>query len=353
MLGVKTWDAIVVGGGVIGLSLARELRKQGAGVLIVERGEPGREASHAAAGMLAYADPALPRALRPLAEASARMYPEFVMELKDESGLDADLRRKGTIAFFPAPVSDPRWKPIEAEEIGRLEPKLGTALPHAYLSDEGSVDPRALVAALLKSAKHRGIEIANGESVTEVLVERGRAAGVKTERTRFKAPVVVNCAGAWAGEIGAAEGGCATHPVKGQVLAVIAHGALERVVRGPEAYLVPRSDGRVLVGATLEDAGFDKRVEPETIQRLHQAGARLVPELGEARMHEAWAGLRPGTKDELPILGATRLDGCFAATGHYRDGILLAPITAQLVAQVVRGERPEIGLEAFSATRFD
>ncbi len=207
MLGVKVWDAIVVGGGVIGLALGRELHKQGARVLIVERGEPGREASHAAAGMLAYADPALPAELRPLAAASAKLYPEFVHELEDESEAKIDLRRDGTIAFFPAPLCDPRWKPVAREEIRTLEAKL-EALPHAYLSDEGSVDPRGLVAALRKAAKHRGIEIANGERVTEIVVENSRAAGVRTERTQFKAPMAVNCAGAWAGEIGIAD----THP---------------------------------------------------------------------------------------------------------------------------------------------
>lgn len=341
-----------MGGGVIGLSLARELRKGGAEVLIVERGEPGREASHAAAGMLADADPALPAALRAMAAASARMYPEFARELEDESGVKVDLRRQGTIAFFPAPVSDARWKALSAGEVRELEPKL-EALPHACLSDEGSVDPRALVAALLKAAKHRGIELANGERVTEIVVEKGRATGVRTPRTEFKAPLMINCAGAWAGEVWpAGVGRPSVKPVKGQMLAVIAHRTLARVVRGPEAYLVPRSDGRVVIGATLEQAGFDKRVEPETIQRLHQAAARLVPELGEAKMHEAWAGLRPGTGDGLPILGAMPVDGCFAATGHYRDGILLAPITARLMAQVIRGERPEMGLEAFSPARF-
>ncbi len=198
---MKTWDAIVVGGGVIGLALARELRKGGAGVLVVERGEPGREASHAAAGMLADADPVLPEALRALAVASARMYPEFMQEVEDESGMKVDLRRQGTIAFFPAPVNDARWKALSPEDVRKLEPKLKAELPNAHLSDEGSVDPRALVAALLKAAKHRGIEIANGETVTEIVVEKGRAAGVRTSRTHFSAPVVINCAGAWAGEI--------------------------------------------------------------------------------------------------------------------------------------------------------
>jgi len=291
-----------------------------------------------------------------LAVASARMYPEFVQEVEDESGMKVDLRRQGTIAFFPAPVNDARWKALSPEDVGRLEPKLKAALPNAYRSDEGSVDPRALVAALLKAAKHRGIEIASGAAVTEIMVEKNRAAGVKTERTHFSAPVVINCAGAWAGEVdvhgSTAEGGCATRPVKGQMLAVIAHGVLEHVVRSPEAYLVPRTDGRLVIGSTLEDAGFDKRVSPEVIQRLHQAAAKLAPELGGARMHEAWAGLRPGTPDHLPILGKTAAEGCFAATGHYRDGILLTPVTARVMAQLVGGERTDFVLEAFSPARF-
>jgi len=380
MLGVKVWDAIVVGGGVIGLAVARELHKDGARVLIVERGEPGREASHAAAGMLADADLALPEDLKGLAAASARMYPEFAHELEDESGMQVDLRRQGTIAFFPAPVSDARWKPLPTEEVLKSEPRLEGALPNAYFAAEATVDPRALVAALLKAVKHRGIEIASGAAVTEIMVEKDRAIGVRTTRTHFSAPLVINCAGAWAGEIGAAEGGPATagevagattsfsqnsaeggrarysrlrvKPIKGQMLAVIAPGLLQHVVRAPEVYVVPRSGGRVVIGSTLEDKGFDKRVEPEVIQRLHQAAAKLIPQLGEAKMHEAWAGLRPGTADVLPILGHTALAGSMVAAGHYRDGILLTPITARVMAQLVRGAQTDLPLQAFSAARF-
>ncbi len=136
------------------------------------------------------------------------------------------------------------------------------------------------------------------------------------------------------------------------MLAVLARGVIERVVRAPGVYLVPRTDGRLVIGSTLEDAGYDKRVSPEVIQRLHQAAAKLVPELGAARMHEAWAGLRPGTRDHLPILGRTAVEGYFAATGHYRDGILLTPVTARVMAQSVRGERPDLPLQAFSPARF-
>ncbi len=351
---MKTWDVVIAGGGIIGLSLALGLRKHGAAVLIVERQEPGREASHAAAGMLAHCDPHTPEKLRSLAMASAQLYPEFAHELQDESGEDVDLRREGSIILdVDGPSLCGEAQPLNGEQVARLEPGLASTGERAEFWPEGSVDPRALTAAALKAAKHRGIEIASGAPVTEILVADGRAAGVKTARTHFSAAVVVNCAGAWAGQIAGAPP-LPTRPVKGQMLSVIPprRDFLRHVVRGPGAYLVPRSDGRILIGATLEEAGFDKRTEPDTIQGLHQAAAHLAPELGQARMLEVWAGLRPGTPDKLPILGATSLPGYFVATGHFRDGILLAPVTALLMTQVVRGAKPEFDISAFSPARF-
>ncbi len=348
---VKSWDAIVVGAGVIGLAVARELRKHGASVLVVERAEPGREASHAAAGMLADADPELKEPLKSLAVASARLYPEFALELEDESGVKIDLRRQGTIGFFPAAVDDVRWKPLPEAELRKLEPKVESLSP-AYFAEEASVDPRALGSALVKAARHRGVDIAAGSEVEEVVVENGRAAGVKTARARYAAAAVLNCAGAWAGKISAAAGATTVKPMKGQMLAVIGHGLLQHVVRAPEVYLVPRSDGRLLIGATVEDVGYDKRVLPDTIQHLHQAAAKVMPEIGEAKIHEAWAGLRPGTADGMPLIGASAIDGYFLCAGHYRDGILLTPISARLMAQLVRGIRTDFPLEAFSPARF-
>ena len=336
---MKTWDAIIIGGGIVGLSLARELRKRNLSVLVVERGEPGREASHAAAGMLAYCDPALPPALAALASASAAAYPEFVHEVEDESGMRVDYRTEGAIAFLECPPEPllPCMRPVDREDVARLEPQLAAPLAAAYFLQEATVDPRALVDASLRAARHRNVDIASGSPVTEVEVVGKRAAAVKTSRTTFAAGMIVNCAGAWAGSI--APLAIPTRPVKGQMLALVAprRGIVKHVVRAPEVYLVPRSDGRIIVGSTLEEAGFDKRLDAETIQRLHQSAANLVPELGQARMLEAWAGLRPGTPDALPILGATALESYFVATGHFRDGILLAPITARVMAQLLLG----------------
>jgi len=350
---VKAWDVAIAGGGIIGVSLARELRKYGASVLIVERGEPGREASHAAAGMLAWCDPALPLSLQALARASGGIYPQFVHEIEDESGMRVDLRQEGTIVCAEQTAETAaEWRALTTGELMRLEPQLAYSGQATYWTPEGSVDPRALIAASVKAAKHRGVDFASGAAVNEVEIEGGQAVAIKTAKTRYAAGSVVNCCGAWAGQI--APLSFPTRPIKGQMLCLVTaqHGLLKHVVRAPEVYAVPRSDGRVLIGSTLEETGFDKRVDTETIQRLHQAAADLVPELGEARMLETWAGLRPGTPDALPLLGATSLASYFVAAGHYRDGILLAPITARIMARVVRGTRSDSDLCAFSSSRF-
>jgi glycine oxidase len=353
---VKSWDVIVVGGGIIGLALSIALRKRGVRVLVVERGEPGREASHAAAGMLADCTLETPAALQSLATASARMYPEFVHELQDESGIKVDLRDNGTILFaLPEHITD--LLEFQAEHalpapLADLEPDLADVEGPAFYLKERSVDPRALVAAALKAAKHRGVDISSGTTVTDVLLSNGRVAGVSTDRTRYGAPCVVNCAGAWAGNLSTHR--FPTRPVKGQMLAVACarHNVLRHVIRAPDVYLVPRSDGRILIGSTLEEAGYDKRTDAETIRRLHQAAIRLVPALGQARVLEDWAGLRPGTPDDLPMLGATDTPGYFVATGHFRDGILLTPVTAHVMAQAITGVQPDYDIAMFSPLRF-
>jgi glycine oxidase len=351
---VKTWDVIVVGGGIIGLSVARELRKQGAGVLVVERGEPGREASHAAGGMLANCGDETPAALQPLAKASAEMYPEFAHELEDESGLKVDLRSEGTLLFPTA--EHPTEQIIGASPLPKaleeLEPGLNASGRSAVFLHERSVCPRALTQAALRAAKHRGVDVVSGSAVSCVRVTDDRVSGVTTDQTSYSAAAVVNCAGAWAGQIGPLA--LPSRPVKGQMVcfAMPQRGTLRHVVRSPEIYLIPRSDGRLLAGATVEEAGFDKRTVPDTIQRLRRAAIAMVPALEQARVLEDWAGLRPGTPDNLPILGSTSIRGYFMATGHFRDGILLAPVTARILADVSRGVDTGFDLAPFSVERF-
>jgi glycine oxidase len=355
---VESWDVIIVGGGIIGLSLAISLRKQGLRVLVVERGEPGREASYAAAGMLAALDPELPASLQPLAEESARLYPEFVHELEDESGIRIDLRGQGAIVLSRHGKIPPKAEPLSPQRLRSLEPALSSPnntssqtnhdIAAGFLNEQ-SVDPRALVKAALKAARHRQVDIASGSEVTTLLTEAGRVTGVRTERISYSAGIVVNCAGAWAGSFVPFE--LPILPVKGQMLAVVGGPPLAHVVRSKQVYLVPRSDGRIVIGSTLEDAGYDKHTDAATIKQLFHAAIELVPKLVDSKMHEAWAGLRPGTPDGLPILGETSTSGFFIAGGHYRDGILLAPITAKLTTALIT-DQPVRELQPFSPARF-
>ena len=366
---MKSWDAIVVGAGIIGLSLAIELNKQGLRVLVVEKGEPGREAAWAAGGMLCDSSVETPPGLRELATASACMYPEFVRQLEDESGLKIDLRSVGTLLFLDSQVASLRDHSPQgsypfavpasalAASLQDLEPALrapGATAPHltALYLKERCVDPRQLTASAIAAARHRGIDFSSGDQVLAVEVADGKASGVRTNTTQFSAGMVVNCAGAWAGQIG--PHGFPTRPVKGQMLCVAMPRKefVRHVVRTPDVYLIPRSDGRMVIGATSEESGFDKRMVPETIEKLRQAAIELVPEFVDAPVLETWAGLRPGTPDKLPILGATQTPGYFVATGHFRDGILLAPVTARVMAEVMTGRTPARNLNAFSAHRF-
>jgi glycine oxidase len=378
---VKKLDTIIIGAGIIGLSLAIELRKSGMSVLLVEKGEPGREASWAAGGMLADFGLEIPAPLQALARESAAMYPEFVHELEDESRLKIDLRSEGTLVFLDShsnsALQESHSLPASLE---KLEPALRTAAHPPLFLKERSVDPRHLTSAAIAAARHRGVDFSSGDQVLEVEIDHGKAAGIRTNKTRFAAAIVVNCAGAWAGQIGrqapvgrdasqarpersrriqAEQGSAAFHPVptrpvKGQMLCVVMprKELVRHVVRTPDVYLIPRSDGRLLIGATQEEAGFDKQTVPETLQRLRQAALDLVPKLADARILDAWAGLRPGTPDKLPILGETSTPGYFVATGHFRDGILLAPITARVMSQVIAGQKPEFDLRTFRAERF-
>jgi glycine oxidase len=342
---VNSWDVIIAGGGIIGVSLALELRERGARVLVLERGEPGREASAAAAGMLAASDPETPPALLPLALESARMFPEYVRKLEGLSGMGADFRRQGTIAFNPAHAAPAAWKKLLPDDLHRLEPSLQDHGHAAFLVEEDSVDPRLLMQAAVRAAEKCGVEV-RGSVLVKAMRAHGSIVEVATDAGVFTAGAAVNCLGAWAG--------APVRPRKGQMLYLQPErkGLLQRVVRAPEVYIVPRSSGKILAGATVEDVGFDTTVVLAVIQRLSAAAARYVPELKTAAIAESWAGLRPGTPDDLPILGLAGAPGIFIAGGHFRNGILLAPVTAKIMAELVTGKAPSLDITAFAASRF-
>jgi glycine oxidase len=342
---VKTWDVIIAGGGIIGLSLALELRRRGADVLVLDRGEPGREASSAAAGMLASADPGTPVDLRLFAAESARLYPEFVQELQAASGISVDFRRQGTVVFLESPEAPPGHIRLSVDELKQLEPALQPGGHSAFFLQEDSVDPDLLSQAAVKAAHNAGVEIRSHTVVQQMISQNGNIE-VATQAERFVARVAVNCQGAWAG--------APVRPRKGQMCYLQPQNTrlLNHAVRAPQAYLVPRSSGKILVGATLEDAGFDKSVEPETVENLHRAAAVLIPELAAAPVVQSWAGLRPGTPDDLPIMGETETPGIFVSGGHFRNGILLAPAAAKVMADLIVGRTSEIDISAFSPARF-
>jgi glycine oxidase len=341
---VKLWDAIISGAGIIGVSLALELHERGAQVLVLDSGEPGREASSAAAGMLAAADPETPLALRPLAIASAQIFPGYVQKLEAAAQMQVDFRRLGTIALLEDPSTPREYMSLSASDLQRLAPSLHTHSLSAFFIEEDSVDPLLLTQAALATARNLGIEIRGHAAVKDIRscdskVEVSSAAG------QFIARSFVNCQGAWSG--------APVKPRKGQMLYVQPQtNLLQHVLRTPEIYIVPRSTGKILIGATVEDVGFDKSVSTSTIQDLLGTAAKYLPELAAAPITQSWAGLRPGTPDDLPILGPTEIPGAFVASGHFRNGILLAPITARIMTDLIEGRTSPLDITAFSPARF-
>jgi glycine oxidase len=340
---VRSWDVIIAGAGIIGVSLALELRQRGATVLVIDRAEPGSEASSAAAGMLAPSDPETPAALRPLAKASARMFAAFVQKVESAAGMQADFRRVGTIALMPENTTLREYRGLSAAELQRLEPSIHRS-GSAYFVQEDSVDPLLLTRAALAAARTVGVEVRGHSAVTEIRA-RGEAVEVETQAGTFFSTAAVDCRGAWSG--------APVRPRKGQMFYVYPETSiLQHVLRAPDVYIVPRSSGKILIGATVEDVGFDKAVDPSTIRNLQNAAAKYVPALATAPVTQSWAGLRPGTPDDLPILGPTETPRVFAATGHFRNGILLAPITAQIIADLIFGQPSPLDISAFSPHRF-
>jgi glycine oxidase len=314
-------------------------------VLVLDQGEPGREASIAAAGMLAAADHETPVKLVDFASESAKLYPEFVARLEASSGMAVDFRRYGNLVLQAEPASPPGHQPVSTGELARIEPGLSPGLLFPFFIPGDTVDPVLLMRAALIAARQQGIEVRGHTAVSEIR-PAGAGAEVVTNAGPMYAGKAVNCRGSWAG--------APIRPRKGQMLSLMPANPrlLKHVVQAPGVYVVPRSSGRIILGATVEDAGFDKTVFPQTVEGLRQAAIRCIPELASAQVFETWAGLRPGTPDDLPLLGPTEAPSVFIAAGHFRNGILLAPATAKVMADLIMGQPPGMGIEAFSPGRF-
>ncbi|HEY5055987.1 MAG TPA: FAD-dependent oxidoreductase, partial [Acidobacteriaceae bacterium] len=330
-------------------------RLRGMSVLVLERGQAMRGASWAAGGMLAVDDPQNPVELMELARLSARLYPEWLRMVEELSGLRVPMRTRQALQW----VSEENATASE-DEIRELAPGLRAPDGVGFrLLEEGSVDPRDLCVALPKAFAAAGGRLVEGCEVLGVDCAMG-AVRVRTALAEFEAERFVECRGAWAGWAGQDGRGIPVEPVKGQMVELeCSPERLRCVVRAPGVYLIPRGDGRVTVGSTIERVGFDLEVDERAIAGLVRAAREIVPELEQQEPLQCWAGLRPGTPDGLPVMGPA-LDLCeknvgqrhWFATGHYRDGILLAPATARVMAQAIAGERPDVALEAFAPERF-
>lgn len=368
----------IIGGGVIGLAIGWRLATAGTEVVIFERSEPGRGASWAAAGMLA-ADLEAERGearLHALNSESVRRWPEFAAELEAAAGFDVELRREGTLAL--ALTADEaehlrhqrefqRGLGIELEWLGgpelrRREPRLAPGIAAAAFSPRDlQVNNRRLVAALDTAFRRAGGRLQRQTEVSAVALEHGRAAGVIVGGTRYEADVVVLAAGAWSRQIDGIplEALPPVRPIKGQMLSLRMDPdapLIRHVIWAPGVYLVPRRHGSLIVGATVEERGFERALTAGGMLTLLHAAWRVLPDIAELPIEESWTGFRPGSPDDAPILGASPVPGLVLATGHHRNGILLTPITADEICRcVLSGETTEFirpfGIERFTNQR--
>ncbi len=368
------YPVVIIGAGVIGLSIGWKLTRAGIKTVIFDRHEAGCEASWASAGMLApesemgFED----EALYQIGRESMVRWPAFVRQLEADSGMSVDYRTEGILQvaddrdaaealyrkfeFQKAQGLDVFW--LTGAEARDIEPFLAPRLPAAvYSKSDHQVDNRLLTTALKVAFLNQGGELRTHTSVDAILHDADHPVIVTENGDQMIADRVVLAAGAWSRKIDGFLPGAQppVRPVKGQMLQMQMQVPfdLQHVIRGQDAYLAPKSNGRLLLGATMEERGFDKSVTAGGLYDLLDAGWKMVPGIYDLEVTETWAGLRPGSRDNEPLLGQSSSPGIIYATGHFRNGILLVPVTAEEIAQlVIKGETSE-WLVPFSPLRFD
>jgi glycine oxidase len=365
-MAISRFDCLVIGGGAVGLACALSLRARGRSVAVVERGPLGGAASSAAGGILApQCEAHGPGPMLELCLRSRSLWPAFAARLEAESGVDVAYLADGTVGLAvdeteaAALARRIEWQraaglavePLAVAGLRALEPALGEAVLAARFPGDHQVDNLRVVRALAEAVRRAGVAVLAAEALA--LAERGgRIVGVELTTGVEPADEVVLAGGSWSALVG---GGLPRHtvePVRGQMLELAFAPPIRHVVFGDGGYLVPRRDGRLLCGSTEERVGFELAVTDEGQARLRRRLARLCPGLAGVATARSWSGLRPGTPDGLPLLGPAAIPGLHVATGHYRNGILLLPITAAIVAASVSGGPMPLPLEPFSPTRF-
>jgi glycine oxidase len=363
---------VVVGAGVIGLSIAWRLAQRGAAVTVLDKGPAGAGASHAAAGMLAACAEAEPgeEALVALGRRSQALWPAFAQELEAATSLPVDLRQDGTLVVAPTADDQARLRHhldfqhrldlplqwISAAEVRRREPRLTGVIGAVDSPDDHQVDNRKLAAALRVAAERAGATMREHTAVTRINTAQARATGVRlADGSDLAADAVVIAAGAWSRSIEGAPLRLPVRPIKGQMIALQMDPAaplIRHVVWAPNAYLVPRHDGRLLIGATVEEKGFDTALTAGGVLALLEAAWRVLPAVEELPIAEMWVGHRPGSRDDAPILGPASIEQLFFATGHHRNGILLTPVTADALARLVLDGELDPAIQPFGVERF-
>ena len=368
----NSYDALIVGAGVIGLACAWRAARAGARVCVLERDRPAAGATGVAAGMLAPVGEASwgEEALLSLNLESLRRWPDFARELEADAAeevgyaecgalhvaLDRDeaeaLRRRHQLHRRLGLESE--W--LRGSECRRVEPGLATAVRGGvHARHEAAVDPRRLTGALLAALERRGVPVESGAEVVAAERDPGFWRLSTADGRDLAAPIVVLASGAWsAADWVPAEARPAVRPVKGEVLTLRRdpeERVCEGIVAGERVYIVPRGDGRLIVGATVEEAGFDTTVTAGGVHELLREAYRLLPEIAELELAETSAGLRPGTPDNAPLIGLAA-EGLIVATGHFRNGVLQAPVTADSVVALLDGKEPPHDLDPFSPLRF-
>ena len=368
---VESRDALIIGGGIIGCALADALARAGARVTLLEARSIAAEASSAAAGLLAPQIEAHgPGPFLELCLASRALYPATIARLARDADCRIDFQPTGLyfLVFDDADAEEAEtrlaWQVrrglaiqrLTREELLRREPAINPALRWGLLfPDDHQVDSAQLMRAYAEAARRRGVAFVEGARVSRLRHERGTVRGVTTVDGRsWDAPVIVDAAGSWASFDPSLPFPIPVEPAKGQILQYddSQRPLFKRTVKTSRVYAAPRSDGRLLVGTTMEFVGFDRRVTDDATRAIQAAAVALCPRLAEAAVHTAWVNFRPATPDRLPLLGPTPIAGFFLATGHFRNGILLAPITAQLLTESILTGCSSFPLAPFHLSRF-
>ncbi|RYZ01132.1 MAG: glycine oxidase ThiO [Myxococcales bacterium] len=361
---------VIVGGGVMGCAAAYELSRAGKPVIVLERSVPGAEASSAAAGILgAQVEAHHPGPLTELGLASAKLYPALIADLQKDSGVSVGYRRCGVLKVaYAAPglkelVRERAWQKrqklameqLSPAALRKREPGLSPELAGGlWFEGDATLEPRSLLSALRVAAEKGGVQFRSGAFVERVEEAGGRAVGVRlSDGSVVRGSHVVLAAGSWTSLVSRpASEASRVVPARGQIVELRSSvPPLSAIVFGPDCYLVPRADGRVLVGSTLEFVGYKREVTAGAVSRLLNAALRLVPALEQAELSSTWSSFRPYTADELPLLGPSQTPGLIFMSGHYRNGILLAPISARIVAACVTGQKPPVDLLPFAPDR--